>query len=251
MARNRVDLPAPLVPSRATISPRCTARSMPKRICTGPYDASTPLQANERCVRPRGGDGGGLELDRRGVVLRASVGSRVSPAGDGGHIEAADAGPPRASRISRPISMSCPKPPGNDHEDEQHAGTGDQVLVLGQSIGGDLDQGHADQRAGDRPQSTDDGHGEDEQAQAGVEGALADRAKRGDVQRAGNTGDGPGEHEGAERGAHGGHGHGRRRFGVVPHGQQHPARPSLAQTDHEEHDGRPVWPGTGSRATCR
>ena len=33
---SRVDLPAPFVPSSATISPSCTSRSTPKRICTGP-----------------------------------------------------------------------------------------------------------------------------------------------------------------------------------------------------------------------
>ena len=36
MPLSSVDLPAPLVPSRATISPRPTSKSTPKRICTRP-----------------------------------------------------------------------------------------------------------------------------------------------------------------------------------------------------------------------
>ena len=34
MAFSSVDLPAPLVPSRATISPGCTSMSTPKSTCT-------------------------------------------------------------------------------------------------------------------------------------------------------------------------------------------------------------------------
>ena len=37
IVRSKVDLPAPLVPSRASTSPRCTSRLTSKRICTGPY----------------------------------------------------------------------------------------------------------------------------------------------------------------------------------------------------------------------
>jgi len=35
-ALRSVDLPAPLVPRRATISPSVTSKSTPKRTCTGP-----------------------------------------------------------------------------------------------------------------------------------------------------------------------------------------------------------------------
>ena len=36
MPLSNVDLPAPLVPRSATISPSTTSKSTPKRICTGP-----------------------------------------------------------------------------------------------------------------------------------------------------------------------------------------------------------------------
>jgi hypothetical protein len=36
IARSRVDLPAPLVPSSASTSPSATSRSMSNRTCTGP-----------------------------------------------------------------------------------------------------------------------------------------------------------------------------------------------------------------------
>ena len=41
MPLSKVDLPAPLVPSSATISPSRTSKSTPKRICTWPYAMST------------------------------------------------------------------------------------------------------------------------------------------------------------------------------------------------------------------
>ena len=42
IALRRVDLPAPFVPRRATISPSRTSKSTPKRTWVLPYDTSTP-----------------------------------------------------------------------------------------------------------------------------------------------------------------------------------------------------------------
>ena len=41
MARRIVDLPAPLVPSSASTSPRLTSNPTSKSTCTGPYEKST------------------------------------------------------------------------------------------------------------------------------------------------------------------------------------------------------------------
>ena len=41
MARSTVDLPAPLVPSNAIVSPRRNSRLTPKSTWTWPYDTST------------------------------------------------------------------------------------------------------------------------------------------------------------------------------------------------------------------
>src|SRR5215472_3307594 len=43
MVRLIVDFPAPFGPSTVTISPRCTAKSTPRRISTPPYPACTPV----------------------------------------------------------------------------------------------------------------------------------------------------------------------------------------------------------------
>ncbi len=46
MARSSVDLPAPLVPSRAMIWPSSTSKSTPKSTCTPSYSTSTSRQTS-------------------------------------------------------------------------------------------------------------------------------------------------------------------------------------------------------------
>src|SRR5579862_4287366 len=52
MVRLMVDFPAPFAPSTVTISPRCTSKSMPRRISVAPYPACRPLTASNGSGMP-------------------------------------------------------------------------------------------------------------------------------------------------------------------------------------------------------
>ncbi len=146
-ARRTVDLPDPLVPSTATISPASASRSTPNSTCTPSYSTSSP-----RTVRARAAPGAPSRRTGRGVVaVGGGVAQVLMPRR-------------RAMRRSSGVAQvgECGAEPAREQEEhDEQAGAGHEDLpVDGKRPRDAAHVERAEERARDRPEAADDDHRE-------------------------------------------------------------------------------------------
>ena len=113
--RSTVDLPAPLVPRRATTSPSETSRSTPNRTGTLPYAASTPRQRERGRARrgrsPAVTDGALPRSSSKTVRPEMPVMSSVVAIGDPTQVAVTD------------VKHELAEPAGDEHEEQEETRT--------------------------------------------------------------------------------------------------------------------------------
>ncbi len=164
-------------------------------------------------------------LGRRNVDL--AVGHQA------GHVDVAADGDAAQQHVADGLDALA-QATGQEDQHDQQTGAGEDQLVLGEAVAQDLDESDAHEDTGDGTESTDHGHGEDDQAVGGVEGAQADGAEQGGVEATGHPGHHAGQDEATELDAHSRHRHGRSGLLVVARAQQYPTRAGASQPLNEE-----------------